>query len=71
MAPTRCPSRCAARFTSPAFRLWQAANATLHFDDRLWPDYDIVVLAKALAIHSTQKPHLRPLGTKSRALLRP
>lgn len=36
------------------FLLWQAADSTLHFDDRLWPDYDVTALVEALAVHSTQ-----------------
>lgn len=36
------------------FLLWQAADSTLHFDDRLWPDYDATALVEALAVHSTQ-----------------
>jgi undecaprenyl diphosphate synthase len=36
------------------FLLWQAADSTLHFDDRLWPDYDGTALVEALAIHSAQ-----------------
>ncbi|MGI5337754.1 undecaprenyl diphosphate synthase family protein [Streptomyces sp. CA-181903] len=36
------------------FLLWQSADATIHFDDRLWPDYDTAALAEALAVHATQ-----------------
>ncbi|WP_051853210.1 polyprenyl diphosphate synthase [Streptomyces sp. NRRL S-146] len=36
------------------FLLWQAADATIHFDDRLWPEYDTDALIEALAVHSTQ-----------------
>ncbi|NUL25959.1 polyprenyl diphosphate synthase [Streptomyces lunaelactis] len=36
------------------FLLWQSADATIHFDDRLWPDYDTAALVEALAVHSTQ-----------------
>ncbi|MGX1907711.1 polyprenyl diphosphate synthase [Streptomyces phaeochromogenes] len=36
------------------FLLWQAADSTLHFDDRLWPDYDSTALVEALAVHSAQ-----------------
>lgn len=36
------------------FLLWQSADATLHFDDRMWPDYDTAALVEALAVHSTQ-----------------
>ncbi|MFE9993454.1 polyprenyl diphosphate synthase [Streptomyces avermitilis] len=36
------------------FLLWQAADSTLHFDDRLWPDYDGAALVEALVIHSAQ-----------------
>lgn len=36
------------------FLLWQAADSTLHFDDRLWPDYDVAALVEAPAVHSTQ-----------------
>lgn len=35
------------------FLLWQSADATIHFDDRLWPDYDANALVEALALHST------------------
>ncbi|MFK0294278.1 polyprenyl diphosphate synthase [Streptomyces sp. NPDC090442] len=36
------------------FLLWQAADATLHFDDRLWPDYDAAALTEALTVHAAQ-----------------
>lgn len=36
------------------FLLWQASDSTLHFDDRLWPDYDRTALAEALAFHMAQ-----------------
>ncbi|MEV0437676.1 polyprenyl diphosphate synthase [Streptomyces spectabilis] len=36
------------------FLLWQSADATLHFDDCMWPDYDTAALVEALAVHSTQ-----------------
>ncbi|MEU1275625.1 polyprenyl diphosphate synthase [Streptomyces sp. NPDC005799] len=37
------------------FLLWQACDATLHFDDRWWPDYDRTVLAEALTVHAEQR----------------
>ncbi|MFF9901341.1 polyprenyl diphosphate synthase [Streptomyces longispororuber] len=36
------------------FLLYQAADATLHFDDRYWPDYDGRALEEALAVHAAQ-----------------
>ncbi|WP_181803216.1 polyprenyl diphosphate synthase [Streptomyces shenzhenensis] len=36
------------------FLLWQACDATLHFDDRWWPDYDRTMLTEALAVHIEQ-----------------
>ncbi|MFJ4988701.1 polyprenyl diphosphate synthase [Streptomyces sp. NPDC088732] len=36
------------------FLLHQAADATLHFDDRYWPDYDAQALDEALAVHAAQ-----------------
>ncbi|MFZ3557120.1 polyprenyl diphosphate synthase [Streptomyces sp. BH055] len=36
------------------FLLWQSADATIHFDDRMWPDYDPACLIEALAVASTQ-----------------
>ncbi|MGP4046904.1 polyprenyl diphosphate synthase [Streptomyces sp. 2A115] len=37
------------------FLLWQACDATLHFDDRRWPDYDRAALDEALAVHAEQR----------------
>ncbi|MEU5748276.1 polyprenyl diphosphate synthase [Streptomyces sp. NPDC047726] len=37
------------------FLLYQAADATLHFDDRYWPDYDGQALEEALAVHAEQR----------------
>ncbi|QFG13294.1 hypothetical protein SEA_GILGAMESH_102 [Streptomyces phage Gilgamesh] len=37
------------------FLLYQAADATLHFDDRKWPDYDDQALEEALAVHAEQR----------------
>lgn len=37
------------------FLLYQAADATLHFDDRHWPDYDVQALETALAVHADQR----------------
>ncbi|MEU2585251.1 polyprenyl diphosphate synthase [Streptomyces avermitilis] len=37
------------------FLLWQACDATLHFDDRWWPEYDRTVLAEALTVHAEQR----------------
>lgn len=37
------------------FLLWQACDATLHFDNRWWPDYDQTVLTEALAVHMQQR----------------
>ncbi|MFF7169748.1 polyprenyl diphosphate synthase [Streptomyces pseudovenezuelae] len=37
------------------FLLWQACDATLHFDDRWWPDYDRTMLTAALAVHMEQR----------------
>ncbi|MGY5009939.1 polyprenyl diphosphate synthase [Streptomyces sp. 900105755] len=36
------------------FLLWQASDATLHFENRWWPDYDQTVLTVALAVHMEQ-----------------
>ncbi|MET7572026.1 polyprenyl diphosphate synthase [Streptomyces sp. NPDC005492] len=36
------------------FLLWQASDATLHFENRWWPDYDRTVLTDALAVHMEQ-----------------
>ncbi|OVZ99510.1 di-trans,poly-cis-decaprenylcistransferase [Streptomyces sp. CS159] len=36
------------------FLLYQATDATLHFDDRYWPDYDGQALDEALAVHAEQ-----------------
>lgn len=37
------------------FLLWQATDATLHFDDRWWPDYNRAALDEALAVHAEQR----------------
>ncbi|MFF8696295.1 polyprenyl diphosphate synthase [Streptomyces sp. NPDC015144] len=37
------------------FLLYQAADATLHFEDRYWPDYDGQALEEALAVHAEQR----------------
>lgn len=37
------------------FLLWQAADATLHFDDRMWPDYTAAALAEAIGVHYEQR----------------
>jgi undecaprenyl diphosphate synthase len=37
------------------FLLYQATDATLHFDDRYWPDYDGHALEEALAVHAAQR----------------
>jgi undecaprenyl diphosphate synthase len=37
------------------FLLYQAADATLHFEDRYWPDYDGQALEEALAAHTAQR----------------
>lgn len=37
------------------FLLYQAADATMHFDDRYWPDYDRHALEEALAAHAAQR----------------
>ncbi|MFG2408711.1 polyprenyl diphosphate synthase [Streptomyces brevispora] len=37
------------------FLLYQAADATMHFDDRYWPDYDRQALEEALAAHAAQQ----------------
>ncbi|MFD7501553.1 polyprenyl diphosphate synthase [Streptomyces sp. NPDC059850] len=37
-----------------AFLLWQSADATIHFDDRLWPDFDADALVEALTVHAAQ-----------------
>ncbi len=37
------------------FLLWQSCDATLHFDERWWPDYDRAALAEALAVHASQR----------------
>ncbi|MET8717438.1 polyprenyl diphosphate synthase [Streptomyces sp. NPDC004735] len=37
------------------FLLYQAADATLHFDDRYWPDYDGQALEEALVVHAEQR----------------
>ncbi|WP_406730668.1 polyprenyl diphosphate synthase [Streptomyces sp. NBC_01794] len=37
------------------FLLWQACDATLHFDDRWWPDYDLTALTEALTVHFRQR----------------
>ncbi|SEE83442.1 undecaprenyl diphosphate synthase/short-chain Z-isoprenyl diphosphate synthase [Streptomyces sp. 2131.1] len=37
------------------FLLYQAADATLHFEDRHWPDYDGQALEEALAVHAAQR----------------
>ncbi|MER6109275.1 polyprenyl diphosphate synthase [Streptomyces hirsutus] len=37
------------------FLLYQAADATLHFDDRYWPDYNGPALEEALAAHAAQR----------------
>lgn len=37
------------------FLLYQAADATLHFDNRYWPDYDREALEEALAVHAEQR----------------
>ncbi|WP_328491208.1 polyprenyl diphosphate synthase [Streptomyces zaomyceticus] len=42
------------------FLLYQAADATLHFDDRQWPDYTAEALDEALAVHAEQR---RTFGT--------
>ncbi|WP_399554043.1 polyprenyl diphosphate synthase [Streptomyces anulatus] len=36
------------------FLLYQAADATMHFDDRLWPEWDDDALLQALAVHAAQ-----------------
>jgi len=36
------------------FLLWQSCDATLHFENRWWPDYDRTVLTDALAVHTSQ-----------------
>ncbi|MFD9394979.1 polyprenyl diphosphate synthase [Streptomyces sp. NPDC060000] len=36
------------------FLLWQSADATLHFDDRLWPEWNDAALLEALAVHAAQ-----------------
>ncbi|MFJ4084990.1 polyprenyl diphosphate synthase [Streptomyces iakyrus] len=36
------------------FLLWQSADATLHFDDRMWPEWDTTALLEALAVHAAQ-----------------
>jgi undecaprenyl diphosphate synthase len=35
--------------------LYQAADSTLHFDDRNWPDYSAQALDEALAVHAAQR----------------
>ncbi|MFE4579435.1 polyprenyl diphosphate synthase [Streptomyces chartreusis] len=37
------------------FLLWQSYDATLHFDDRWWPDYDRTMLTEALTVHMEQR----------------
>ena len=37
------------------FLLWQACDATLHFDDRRWPDYNRALLTVALAVHMEKR----------------
>ncbi|MFJ4880106.1 polyprenyl diphosphate synthase [Streptomyces sp. NPDC088745] len=37
------------------FLLYQAADATLHFDDRYWPEYTNEALDQALAEHAEQR----------------
>lgn len=36
------------------FLLYQAADATLHFDDRMWPEWNDAALLDALTVHTTQ-----------------
>jgi undecaprenyl diphosphate synthase len=36
------------------FLLYQATDATLHFDDRYWPDYGAQAVDEALAVHAAQ-----------------
>ncbi|MFI1532151.1 polyprenyl diphosphate synthase [Streptomyces griseus] len=36
------------------FLLYEAADATLHFDDRMWPEWDDAALLEALAVHAAQ-----------------
>ncbi|MFF4902313.1 polyprenyl diphosphate synthase [Streptomyces sp. NPDC001068] len=36
------------------FLLYQAADATLHFDDRYWPEYNADAVEEALAVHAVQ-----------------
>ena len=36
------------------FLLWQSADATLHFDDRMWPEWNDAALLDALAVHAAQ-----------------
>ncbi|MGW2550021.1 polyprenyl diphosphate synthase [Streptomyces sp. NPDC001635] len=37
------------------FLLYQATDATLHFDDRYWPDYSPQAVDEALALHAAQR----------------
>ncbi|MCD9903210.1 polyprenyl diphosphate synthase [Streptomyces sp. MT29] len=36
------------------FLLYEAADATMHFDDRMWPEWDDAALLDALAVHAAQ-----------------
>ncbi|MEU6462180.1 polyprenyl diphosphate synthase [Streptomyces sp. NPDC046976] len=36
------------------FLLWQSTDATLHFDDRMWPEWNDSALLDALIIHAAQ-----------------
>ncbi|MFI7415259.1 polyprenyl diphosphate synthase [Streptomyces sp. NPDC049627] len=37
------------------FLLYQAADATLHFEDRYWPDYGPAAVDEAVAVHAEQR----------------
>ncbi|WP_155058879.1 undecaprenyl diphosphate synthase family protein [Streptomyces blattellae] len=45
------------------FLLCQACDATLHFDDRWWPDHDRTALAEALAVRHLVASRLHRAAT--------